>query len=146
MNKNQWLTVLEVNKLLQSNAEVVAFEHALEEIAKQSDPALLPELHLLLDDRCEQPEVLFGLVHFLESFEMSLQLSAFVIIAPQLLITASGWVKIMHSRILNDQESCVMYQTILKSINQSEPNFVRQLLEESLNYHLSDKSLEFESV
>jgi hypothetical protein len=146
MKKNQWLTVLEANKLLQSVAEVTAFEHALEEIAKELDPVLLPELHLLLDDRCEQPEVLFGLVHFLESFEISSQLSAFVSVAPQLLITASGWVKILHSRILNDPESCVVYQSILKSINQSEPNFVRQLLEESLNYHLSDKSLELEVV
>ncbi|WP_442867159.1 Imm30 family immunity protein [Aphanizomenon sp. CS-733/32] len=40
------------------------------EIADNSDENNLPAYHLVLDDQCQQPEVMFSLIHFLESFDM----------------------------------------------------------------------------
>ena len=71
MQGKDWLKVLEINRLMQSLDEVAAFEDALAQLAEEPDPALLSDLHLVLDDRCQQPEVLFGLIHFLESFEVA---------------------------------------------------------------------------
>lgn len=51
---------------LQSPNEVACFEQTLEKLAQNSDSADLPLLRLILDDACEQPEVMFSLVHFLE--------------------------------------------------------------------------------
>jgi hypothetical protein len=137
MKENMWISILEANKLMRSPDEVTAFENALASLANHPKNEDLPGLHLILDDRCEQPEVMFGLIHFLESFDVSAQIQAFVTVVPQLIIVGSEWTKILHSRILNDDYACRLYRDILHSLNSQEPNFVRQLLEESASYHLN---------
>lgn len=137
MKENIWINILEANKLMRSPDEVTAFENALASLADRPQNEDLLDLHLILDDRCEQPEVMFGLIHFLESFDMSAQIQVFVTVVPQLMLVASEWTRILHSRILNDGDACCLYRDILHSFNSQEPNFVRQLLEESASYHLN---------
>jgi hypothetical protein len=83
MKDNIWINVLETNKFMRSPDEVTAFENALASLADRPQDEDLPDLHLILDDRCEQPEVMFGLIHFLESFDVSAQIQAFVTVVPQ---------------------------------------------------------------
>ena len=78
MSQNSLIDVLEANRLLRSPDEVATFEQTLETLAQNPDSADLPSLHLILDDACEQPEVMFSLVHFLESFDMQEQVQAFI--------------------------------------------------------------------
>lgn len=137
MKQNIWINILEKNKLMRSPDEVTAFENALASLADRPQNEDLPDLHLILDDRCEQPEVMFGLIHFVESFDVSAQIQAFVTVVPQLMLVASEWTRILHSRILNDGDACRLYRDILHSLNSQEPNFVRQLLEESASYNLN---------
>ena len=145
MKENIWINILEANKLMRSPDEVIAFENALVSLAdRPQDEEDLPDLHLILDDRCEQPEVMFGLIHFLESFDVSAQIQAFVTVVPQLMLVASEWTRILHSRILNDDDACRLYRDILHSLNSQEPNFVRQLLEESASYHLNKREPKLE--
>ncbi|MEG3850683.1 Imm30 family immunity protein [Microcoleus sp. herbarium19] len=129
---------------MRSPDEVTAFENALASLADRPQNEHLPDLHLILDDRCEQPEVMFGLIHFLESFDVSAQLQAFVTVVPQLMLVGSEWTRILHSRILNDDDACRLYRDILHSLNSQEPNFVRQLLEESASYHLNKREPKLE--
>jgi Immunity protein 30 len=69
LNHKLLLEVLEANRLLRSPHEVAQFEQTLETLAQNPVPADLPSLHLILDDTCEQPEVMFSLVHLeLEAF------------------------------------------------------------------------------
>ena len=49
---------------MRSRQEVIAFETALAELAKHPQTEDLPTLHLIFDDRCEQPEVMFSLLHY----------------------------------------------------------------------------------
>lgn len=144
MKKNIWINILETNKLMRSPDEVTAFENALASLANYPQDEDLQNLHLILDDRCEQPEVMFGLIHFLESFDVSAQIQAFVTVVPQLMLVGSEWTRILHSRILNDDDACFLYQDILHSLNSQEPNFVRQLLEESASYHLNQREQKLE--
>jgi len=137
MKDNSWISILDANKLMRSPEEVTAFENALAEFAKHPESEHLPALHLILDDRCQQPEVMFSLIHFLESFEMEQQLQAFISVIPQLIIFASDWTRILHSRILNDEVACRLYRNLLHSINTHSPHFIRQLLEESATYQLT---------
>ncbi|MEB3292957.1 MAG: Imm30 family immunity protein [Synechococcales bacterium] len=58
----------------------------------------LPSLHLVLDDACEQPDVMFGLVHFLESFELQEQILALIQVMPDLVQRAAEWAAILYSR------------------------------------------------
>jgi Immunity protein 30 len=144
MKENILINVLEANKLMRSPDEVTAFENALASLANHPQNEDLPDLHLILDDRCEQPEVMFGLIHFLESFDVSAQIQAFVTVAPQLMLVGSEWTRILHGRILNDDDACCLYRDILHSLNSQEPNFVRQLLEESASYHLNKREPKLE--
>jgi Immunity protein 30 len=144
MKDNIWINVLETNKFMRSPDEVTAFENALASLADRPQDEDLPDLHLILDDRCEQPEVMFGLIHFLESFDVSAQIQAFVTVVPQLMLVASEWTRIIHSRILNDDDACRLYRDILHSLNSQKPNFVRQLLEESASYHLNKREPKLE--
>jgi len=144
MKENIWISILKANNLMRSPDEVIAFENALASLADRPQDEDLPDLHLILDDRCEQPEVMFGLIHFLESFDVSAQMQAFVTVVPQLIIVASEWTRILHSRILNDDDACRLYRDILHSLNSQEPSFVRQLLEESVSYHLNKREPKLE--
>jgi hypothetical protein len=144
MKENIWISILKANNLMRSPDEVIAFENALASLADRPQDEDLPDLHLILDDRCEQPEVMFGLIHFLESFDVSAQIQAFVTVVPQLMLVASEWTRILHSRILNDDDACRLYRDILHSLNSQEPSFVRQLLEESASYHLNKREPKLE--
>lgn len=69
---------LKENRLMPTETEFNSFENALAEIAANPNQEYLSEYHLILDDKCQQPEVMFGLVHFLKSFEFETQLEAFI--------------------------------------------------------------------
>ncbi|MEH2316384.1 Imm30 family immunity protein [Nostoc sp.] len=132
MNQNNLLAILRENRLMQTQQQVTDFENALAEIADNPDEQNLSAYHLILDDQCQQPEVMFSLIHFLESFDIEEQIAAFIKVVPQLMINAPEWTKIIHDRILNDDSACQVYQKLLHSANLNTPHFLYHLLEESI--------------
>jgi hypothetical protein len=75
MNQNNLLATLQENRLMHTEEQVTNFENALAEIAENPDENNLSAYHLILDDQCQQPEVMFSLIHFLESFDMEKQIT-----------------------------------------------------------------------
>ncbi|MFN6539779.1 MAG: Imm30 family immunity protein [Nostoc sp. EkiNYC01] len=102
MSQNNLLAILRENRLMQTQQQVTDFENALAEIADNPDEQNLSAYHLVLSDRCQQPEVMFSLIHFLESFDIEEQIAAFIQVVPQLMTDAPEWTRIIHDRILND--------------------------------------------
>lgn len=134
------LEILKQNRLMKTLEEVDHFESALAELTNNFNEQDLGEYHLILDDQCEQPEVMFSLIHFLESFEIEMQITAFIKVIPQLMIHAPEWTRILHNRILNDELACHIYQKKLHSINSEKPHFLYYLLEESIKIYLETES------
>ncbi|MBD2499121.1 Imm30 family immunity protein [Anabaena azotica] len=132
MNQTELIAVLKDNRLMRTEEETARFENALNEILENADEQYLSEYHLILDDKCQQPEVMFGLVHFLESFDVEKQITAFIKVVPQLMINASEWARIIHERILNDELACHVYNQLLHSANLETPHFIYCLLEASV--------------
>ena len=132
MNQNNLLAILRENRLMQTQQQVTDFENALAEIADNPDEQNLSAYHLVLDDQCQQPEVMFSLIHFLESFDIEEQIAVFIKVVPQLMINAPEWTRIIHDRILNDSSACQVYQKLLHSANLNTPQFLYYLLEESI--------------
>jgi Immunity protein 30 len=120
VSQNLLIEVLEANHLLRSPNEVAIFEQTLAEIAQNPDITDLPSLHLILDDACEQPEVMFSLVHFLESFEVQAQLQAFIQMLPDLVKRAAGWTAILYSRIMNDAIARSAFEERVRSMSEQE--------------------------
>jgi hypothetical protein len=133
------IEILKENRLMETPQEVDAFETALTELVKNPDENDLTEYHLILDDGCQHPEVMFGLVHFLESFPMEKQIKVFINTMPQLMINAPEWTIILHNRILNDSSACEIYQKLLHLMNDQKPHFLYYLLEESTINHLQNR-------
>jgi len=117
MSQNPLIDVLEANRLLRSSHEVALFEQTLEKLAQKPDPADLPSLHLILDDASEQPEVMFSLVHFLESFDVKAQVQAFIQVMPDLVKRAAEWTAILHSRMMNDDVARSAFEEGVRSIS-----------------------------
>lgn len=132
------IEILKENRLMETPDEVDTFETALNELIQNPDENDLKEYHLILDDGCQHPEVMFGLVHFLESFPLEKQIQVFINVIPQLMINAPEWTKILHNRILNQSSACEVYQNLLHSINNQNPHFLYYLLEESAKNHLQN--------
>lgn len=132
MNQNNLLAILRENRLMQTQQQVTDFENALAEIADNPDEQNLSAYHLVLDDQCQHPEVMFSLIHFLESFEIEEQIAAFIKVVPQLMIDTPEWTRIIQDRILNDDSACQVYQKLLHSANLNTPHFLYHLLEESI--------------
>jgi hypothetical protein len=128
MSQNPLIDVLEANRLLRSPDEVALFEQTLEKLAQNPDPADLPSLHLILDDTCEQSEVMFNLVHFLESFEVQEQVEAFIQVMPHLVKRAAEWTAILHSRIMNDDVARSVFEEEMQAINNHQQSEIHQLL------------------
>ncbi len=128
MSQNPLIEVLEANRLLRSPDEVTRFEQALEQLAKKPDPADLPSLHLVLDDDCQQSEVMFSLVHFLESFDVRAQVEAFIQVMPDLVKRAAEWTAILHSRIMNDAIARSAFEERVRSIDAQEQSEIQQFI------------------
>ena len=128
MSQTALITVLKANHLMRSPDEVIAFEQVLAELAQNPSSADLPNLHLILDDACQQPEVMFSLVHFLESFDLKAQLRAFIQVMPDLVERAAKWTAILYSRILNDAIARASFEEMVHSMDTQRQDEIRQLL------------------
>lgn len=114
---------------MRSLDEVAAFEQALVELAQQPNNKDLPDLHLVFDDACQHPEVMFGLIHFLESFDLQEQLQAFIQVVPSLIKRAAEWTYTLHTRIANDAIAHATFEEMLQSLD-AKGSSVYQLLAE----------------
>lgn len=116
MTPRQMLETLNENRRLDTREQVAAFEKALDLLATHQQAAEhLRELHLVLDDQTKQAEVMFGVIHLLESFDVERQLQAFLEALPMLQKQAPGWVKTLNFRLLNDEASRSAYRAAYRA-------------------------------
>lgn len=146
MKEDALIEKMNANRFMRSRAEVIAFEEAMAELAKNPKNEYLPELYLVLDDECEHYEVMYGLIHFLESFDAKEQLQAFIDVAPKLILHASNWTKTLLYGILNDEPSRALYKELLHSANSESRDVVYQLLTEIVANESPPLSSRAESV
>ncbi|OKH35195.1 hypothetical protein NIES2101_37780 [Calothrix sp. HK-06] len=132
MNNSNLISTLTANKLMRSTEEVLAFDDALNKLAKNTHGVDLEELHLILDDNCLQQEVMWGLLHILESFDAREQLQALLNVIEKLVISAPEWTEVIHYRIFNDEPTRLLYQEMLKSVDLNTQQIVTNILDAML--------------
>jgi hypothetical protein len=130
MNATQLIEILNANKFMRSDEEAMNFDFALAELALHPNREYLPALYLVLDDRCEQHEVMYGLIHFLESFEIKDQLQAFIDTIDRLIFNAKEWAMIILYGIINEDLSRNLYAKMLHSTNFQNRDLCTTLLQE----------------
>lgn len=130
MATTKLISILCQNRLLRTQAEISAFESALSALTRSFNPADLPDLFLVFTDACAQQEVLWGLLHFVESFGMERQLQAMIQVLPSMIADASEWAKLFHCRVLNDSQYRTYYRNLISSHQGIQRQTVERILDE----------------
>ncbi len=122
------------NKLLRTDQEILYFEEAIENILTFNEVEHIKILCSGFDDSTENEEVMFGLIHAIESYDndfgMENSLEKMVEALPSMLPQARGWSIILHKRILNYEPSRIAYTNVLLRVDASIKKIVSELFSE----------------
>lgn len=125
--------ILKENKKLSNNAEIEKFEDAIENILTTNK---FEYLYCGFEDATENEEVMYGLVHAIESYYGIIQkeqyFSVFINETQKIVSEAKEWVKLMNIRILNDDESLEQYIATAQKCNNTVKNFLQDIMKEVL--------------
>jgi len=132
MFQNRYVELLDKNKFLRSFEEVKAFDDALAVLAQDLDVNILPDLFLIFEDKTQQPEVMWGLVHFIEDFSVEEELHAFIQSAPVLLESAQEWAITILTRCF-DQANRFYLRNLLPTLPDVQKQAVISLLQQTAN-------------
>ena len=130
MNREEAAKKLRETRLLKSREEVEAFDEAHLALSSTGDPAVLEDLFAAFDDATEQHEVMWGLVHDVESFGLETFMKVMGESAPRLLPHAKEWLTILHERILNSEQATEVYRGIIPTLPERSQEVVKGLLAE----------------
>lgn len=117
-------------RLLRNTSEVNDFESAIENIVSLNDAKFIRDLCTGFDDKAEDSEVMFGLIHAIEDFEGEESLIETAKAIPYMLPHAKEWAVILNYRILNHEPSRKLYIEALKKVDASVRGTIVEILEE----------------
>ena len=95
----------------------------------EDDVAYVTQLFDVFVDDCDQSEVMWGLLHFVESFDDETYISALLLSIEELSAKAKDWLEIILSRVLNNDDSKSQLIIALKNRSEFENTSVIKLLE-----------------
>ncbi|HDR8179323.1 hypothetical protein COD82_26850 [Bacillus cereus] len=104
-------------RFLKNQSECEEFDNALENLADCTVKELIQELCIVFEDETQAEEVMFGLVHFIESFEMEKYLTEMPKALPKMVESAKEWAMLLNKRILNDDLYRSEYAKVLVGMN-----------------------------
>lgn len=115
--KKELLNQLYSNRLLRNTEELVKFEEYLSvasEIAKEDD---IIELCSVFDDNTMDDEVMFGLIHLIETFSSERAFELTILGVSNMMKNAFNWAKIIMYRCLNDDFSRGMLKNAISFVD-----------------------------
>lgn len=130
MNVKSEIKKLQQNKMLRNSDEINSFELAIKSIVSMNDVKLIKDLCSGFDDQTEDHEIMFGLVHAIESFDSEDGLLEMAKTIPSMLIHAKEWATILNYRVLNHEPSRKSYIKILSSVDPNVKNSIIELITE----------------
>ncbi|MGE6403060.1 Imm30 family immunity protein [Bacillus cereus] len=129
-------------RFLKNQSECEEFDNILENLADCTDEKLIKELCTVFEDETQAEEVMFSLVHFIESFEMEKYLTEMPKALPKMVESAKEWAILLNKRILNDDLYRSEYAKVLVGMNHDIQLTVINLLNEII----ADNPKRFEST
>lgn len=130
MNMYPGIAQLYNNRLLRTELECELFDLALEGLAGDTDDAVIQQIFKVFDDETEHEEMMFSLVHYVESCHMEMYLTQLLESLPDMLEPARGWAIVLNERILNDSLFRKEYTAIAQGMSPRVKQALVFLLEE----------------
>nr|WP_242830243.1 Imm30 family immunity protein [Clostridium butyricum] len=84
-------------------------------MVKLQDVKLISKMCRCFDDKCENIEVMYGLVHAIEIFECEEYFEQVIMATQSMLQNAKMWVRTIYYGILNDELSRKIFIDVLKN-------------------------------
>lgn len=125
------VTTIYNNRFLRSEKEVHDFETALTRVVCHDDVNTISALCSCFHDETEDHEVMFGLIHGVESLYKNHVNEGILLIArsvSSVIDFANDWMEIIHYRVLNDMQTRNAYRTALSQLSENERTVVLNLL------------------
>lgn len=144
MNILEYAEILKENRELKNDTEIKNFEDAIENIIGTDK---VEYLYDGLYDKTEDDEVMFSLVHAIESYYNLISKEEYFYIfikkSKDIFNQAREWVKLMNIRILNDEDSLNIYIKVAQNLNVDMKEFLKSIMNEVI---LEDEDLFNKSV
>jgi hypothetical protein len=103
-------------------------EEVLGQIAGFHDPSSIGLLMPLLDDHAEYDELMFSIIHAIESFDDDIYVREILRHLPGFLAQSPRWTTIIHMRILNSPQTLAAYGSAIKTLSNPEKRAVHDVL------------------
>ncbi|HJV31813.1 MAG TPA: Imm30 family immunity protein [Bacillales bacterium] len=134
MDINNQTRILIDNRFLRTQYEIQQFEQAIVSILDMNEVDHIKNLCQGFDDATERDEVMFGLIHAIESYNKTFgsekPLIKLAESLPNMLPQAKEWGKTLHKRILNHDLSRRVYAEVISNVDARIKNIVLQLVNE----------------
>lgn len=128
---NQTLyTELYENRLLENNVQIAIFEECLNKLSKDFKDEDVVELCQVLDDNTMEFEVMFGVIHLLETLSSEVAFMNTIKGVVEIKRHSPIWAKTIIYRCLNDEFSIKMINIILPNLNKEIKDGFYALLSE----------------
>lgn len=109
------------NRLLRTQQEIQDFEQGIINILGINDVQHIKNLCLGFDDATENDEIMFGLIHAIESYDKTFGSELPLINLAEslnfMLPHAKEWAKTLHKRILNHDPSSKVYAEVISKVD-----------------------------
>lgn len=99
---------------LENSIDVERFEATLHQIAQLRDPRSIGLLIPFFDDDCQFPEVMFSIIHIIESFDHEVYVKEILRSLPSFWQRSPYWASVAHVAILNTPAVLDSYANQLK--------------------------------
>lgn len=132
--KKEILENLRNNRFLNNYTEIEIFEDNLEKLAETFTETDIIELCSVFDDKTNDSEVMFGVIHLLETLSSELAFENTIKGVVLMRKEAKEWSNIIIYRCLNDDYSVSMIKNVYKNLDKDIiDSFEKQLLDIKLH-------------
>ncbi len=134
LNIHQEIEKLKNSNLLKSDKDINDFEEAITRIVGVGDLICIKYLCAGFHDDTEHDEIMFGLIHAIESFDQNYPLydtlKELAESVPLMFPHAKEWAKTLHKRILNHKSTLEIYVDVVSRSNTPTKNLIAEIVTE----------------
>ncbi|MEN1783945.1 MAG: Imm30 family immunity protein [Bacteroidota bacterium] len=107
---------------------VIKFEKKLEEIHATQNPAMISKLLDIMDDKFEFDELMFSIIHTVESFDDFTYIQELFISMPDFVLKSPRWASIIVMRIINSSQTLEVFLDTLEILSSKKKEVLKLLL------------------
>jgi len=109
--------LIEIKSKTRDESYVLKFENKLEEIFSTGNPAMISKLLDVMDDKFEFDELMFSIIHTIESFDDFTYIQELFISLPEFVLKSPRWASIIVMRIINSPKTLDVFLESLEILS-----------------------------